>query len=134
MLLAELPENVIAGVLQAEISRPVKTFTNITTFPDLPTSLVFLLLRRPDFAEVQLDVGRELKRGTVERTGFLFRQPRLELLESWRQRNLLLWMNENVRMATAASGPGMRARRRAGQRFDEPDGDRRPSTPRRIGR
>ena len=80
MFFRKLPEHEVAGIPQAEVARAVQAFADVAALADLAPGFVFLLLRRPDFAEVQLDVGRELKRGTVERAGLLLGQPCLELL------------------------------------------------------
>lgn len=60
MLLRELPQNEVAGVPQAEIARAVQTLANVAALADLATSPVLLLLRCTDFAEVDLDIRREL--------------------------------------------------------------------------
>ena len=66
MFFGKLPEHEIACIPQTEVARAMQAFADVAALADLAPSLVFLLLRRPDFAEVQLDVGRELQRWTVE--------------------------------------------------------------------
>jgi hypothetical protein len=44
----------------------MQTFSHIATLTHLPSSLVLLGFRRPNFAEAQLNIDRELKRWSMK--------------------------------------------------------------------
>ena len=73
------PKNKVAGILECQIARPVKPFTNVAAFADLSPCLVLLLLCSPHFAEAQFNVGRELQSRAVEGACFRFGKSGLEL-------------------------------------------------------
>jgi hypothetical protein len=50
----------------------MKPLTDITTFPQLPPRLILLLFGGTNFAESQLNIRRELKGWSMERSSFLF--------------------------------------------------------------
>ena len=52
----ELPKNEIAGILERQVARSAKAFSDIPTFTNPPTSFVFLLLRRPNLVEAKLNI------------------------------------------------------------------------------
>jgi hypothetical protein len=49
----------------------VQAFSDVASFAKLSPRLVFLLLGRANLIEANFNVGWELKRGAVKRTGFL---------------------------------------------------------------
>lgn len=69
-----LPQNKRRIVLQRQIPRLLQNIRY-----DTPARLVFLLFEVPHASESELDVGRNLEGGTVEGSGFLFRQTSLIL-------------------------------------------------------
>ena len=61
-----LPQNKIAGIAKAQVTRFMQAFTDITTFSQLSSSLVLLLLRSANLAKSQFDIRGKLKSGTVK--------------------------------------------------------------------
>lgn len=66
------PKDKVAGILECQIARPVESFANVATLPDLSPCFVFLLLRSPHFAKANFDIGGKLQSWSVEGTRFLF--------------------------------------------------------------
>ena len=68
----EFPQDKVARISKTEVAGSVQALADISALSNLAASLVLLLLRCADLREVDLDVGRELQRRSVERTCFLF--------------------------------------------------------------
>lgn len=69
----EFPEDKVARVPKAEITRPMQTLADVPTLAHLSSGLVFLCLGCPDLAEVDFNIRRELHSWPMERPGFLLR-------------------------------------------------------------
>lgn len=72
MLFREFPEYEIAGVSEAEVTSPMKTLSDVSTFANLSTSFVLFLLGRSYFAEANFNIRGELEGWPMERTSLLF--------------------------------------------------------------